>query len=49
MKPAGKRRAGTANGCPTLPSRKIYHFIDSLKAALIGRPFPNRDPNGDMR
>ncbi len=24
------QRGGAANGCPTLPSRRIYHFIDSL-------------------
>lgn len=37
MKPAGKRQMGAANGCPTLPSRKIYHFIERLPPACLTR------------
>ena len=29
--PAGKRQTGAASGYPALPSRRIYHFIDSLE------------------
>ena len=39
MKPAGKRQMGAANGCPTLPSRRIYHFIDNLGGGPQGPPF----------
>ena len=44
MKPAGKRPAETADGCPTLPSRRIYYFIDSLfpfhSALILHEIFP---------